>query len=302
MPSLASHFYRFMMKRTGVFGAPNGSIPELRGRIDKAIRLAKPPRETKIVPVDARGVPAEWEIPTGVPGDRAILYIHGGAWVICSPATPRNMVSQLAREAGMRVLSIDYRLAPEHPFPAALEDCLTAYRWLLGQGVPASRIAIAGDSAGGNLTLATLLALRDAGDPLPAAAVCLSPATDLSGTGESYRSRRPVDVLLGTKTKGVGSLNVVEKYAAGHDVHEPYLSPLYGDLHGLPPILVHVGDHEILLDDSVRFVERACAAGVDAKVVVWPKMWHVFQMHAPVMPESKESLRQLGEFIRAHIH
>jgi epsilon-lactone hydrolase len=301
MPSLASHFYRFMMRRAGVFQSPNGSIPELRGRIDRAIRLAKPPRETKILPVDAGGVPAEWEIPTGVPDDRVILYIHGGAWIICSPATHRNMVSQLARDAGMKVLSIDYRLAPEYPFPAALEDCLTAYRWLVGQGFPASHIAIAGDSAGGNLTLATLLALRDAGDPLPAAAVCLSPATDLANTGESQRTRRSVDVLLGSTTRGVGSLKVIEKYAADHNVREPYLSPLYGDLHSLPPILIHVGDHEILLDDSVRFVERACAAGVDAKIVVWPKMWHVFQMHAPVMPESKESLRQLGAFIRLHL-
>ncbi len=297
MPSLISYFYRFVMRRAGVFGKGNQSLTERRARIEKFAALAPVPRGATVQQVNAGGVPAEWEIPAGAPADRAILYIHGGAWTICSPRTHRSMVIQLGRAAGMKALSIDYRLAPEHPFPAALEDCLAAYRWLLGQGYAANKLVIAGDSAGGNLTLATLLALRDAGDPLPAAAVCLSPATDLVPTSETRRTRADVEVVLRRIKDG----DAVSPYTAGQDVRNPLISPLYGDLRGLPPILIHVGDHEILLDDSTRFVENACLAGVDARVVVWPYMWHVFQMHAPSLPEARESIRLLGAFMREKV-
>lgn len=299
MASLISRFFRFSMGRIQFFAQPNLSIPEQRARIDRVTRFARAPRGVVVEQTSAGGVPAEWVIPAAAQAGSAILYIHGGAWIICSPATHRAMVGHIARASGVRALSIDYRLAPEHPFPAHLDDCLAAYRWLLGQGIAPTKIVIAGDSAGGNLTLATLLALRDAGEPLPAAAVCLSPATDLASTGESARTRANVEVLL--KGMGKDGLNVVPLYAAGHDVLDPLISPLYGDLRGLPPILIHVGDHEILLDDSTRFAERACAAGVDARVVVWPEMWHVFQMHAPAMPEARASIRQIGEFIQEKI-
>ncbi len=308
MPSLISHFYRFILRRASIFGKAGETIVERRARLDKAARFLKTPPGVTIRPEDASGVPAEWTIPPGAPDDSALLYIHGGAWTIGSPRTHRAMVSQIALAAGVKALSIDYRLAPEHPFPAALEDCLAAYHWLLEQGIPATKIVLAGDSAGGNLTLATLLALRDfskgkgtfpskASDPLPAAAVCLSPATDLASTGESVRSRANVEVLLRNTRGG----NAITHYTGDQDVHNPLISPLYGDLHGLPPILIHVGDHEILLNDSTRFVERARAAGVDAQVVVWPAMWHVFQMHAPRMPEARESIQQIAAFIRKMI-
>jgi acetyl esterase/lipase len=187
---------------------------------------------------------------------------------------------------------VDYRLAPEHPFPAALEDIQTAYRWLLQNGIPPRKIVVAGDSAGGNLALVLLLALREAGDPLPAAAVCLSPVTDLTGAVESRRTKAAVDPILRS-----GTSDMVSSYVGKHDPRQPLLSPLYADLHGLPPILLHVGEDEILLDDSTRLAEHARAAGVNATVVVWSHMWHVFQAFAPLLPEARQSIEQMGQFV-----
>jgi acetyl esterase/lipase len=302
MPSLSSHFFRFILRTTIAPFLRSGPIfSNLQKRMELTDRLMGTPRYLRVARVDAGGVPAEWEVPTGAADERVLLYFHGGAWVYGSPASYRGMVGQLARAAGVKALSVEYRLAPQYPFPIPLEDCLAAYRWLLGQGYAPNKIALGGDSAGGNLVLAALLALRDAGDPMPAAAVCLSPATDLTCSGESMRTRREREVLLNHLVSSANNPGVVPYYAAGHDLRDPLLSPLFGDLRGLPPILIHVGDDEILLSDSTQFVERACAAGVDARVVVWPAMWHVFQMHAPLMPEARESLRQLGEFIRAKL-
>ncbi len=294
MPSLSSFFFRLMMRRLNIFRAPGGSLEALRRRTESSARFMKVPKNVKVQVVWAGSVPAEWLFPDGAPQDRALLYIHGGAWVFCSPATHRAMVAQLALAAGVKALSIDYRLAPEHPFPAGLDDCVAAYCWLIQSGIAPQKIVIGGDSAGGNLTLATLLALKDRGDPPPAGAVCLSPATDLASTGESVRTKAAVDPVLRHAT---GS-NIHLNYVGCHDVLDPLISPLYGDLRGMPPILIHVGEDEILLDDATRFAERARAARVDARVVVWPHMWHVFQMHAPVMPEARESIRQLGKFIK----
>jgi acetyl esterase/lipase len=295
MPSLASHVFRLAMRRSAGFFGRGGTTVEWRAKIDRVSRLNRPPRGVQSRPVVVNGVPAEWEIPPGAAKDRVILYIHGGAWVMCSPATHRRMVGQIAKAAGMAALSIDYRLAPEHPFPAALDDCLAAYRWLLAEGYTPGKIVIAGDSAGGNLTLATLLALREAGLPLPAAAVGLSPATDLTGTGESRRTRADKEVLLKGLIEGA---DVVAEYTGGHDRRDPLVSPLFGDLSGLPPVLIHVGDDEILLSDATDFVARAQAAGVAAEVVVWPGMWHVFQIHAPALPEARRSVEQIGDFMR----
>jgi acetyl esterase/lipase len=292
MPSLPARFTRLIMSRLNLFGWPGASIPNIRQRIDKSTRWLPSPKSVTLEPVSANGVPGEWLIPPGAPDDRALLYFHGGAFCICNLQTHRPLVSALAANAGVCALSLDYRLAPEHPFPAALEDGLAAYRWLLANGFAPEKIVVGGDSAGGNLALALLLALRDASETLPAGAILLSPVTDLTGQLESRRSKAKVDIVLR------GDLSyMLEAYIAGADPTHPYLSPILADLHGLPPLLFHVGSEEILLDDAVLFTEKACQAGVQAQAVVWPGMWHVFQT-TPAMPEARQSIQALGAFVR----
>jgi epsilon-lactone hydrolase len=253
-----------------------------------------PPPGTVIEPADAGGVPAEWVVPAGVPNGRLLLYLHGGAYQIGSSATLRHMIALIAGAAQARALSVAYRLAPEHPFPAAIEDALTAYRFLVSGGTDPKEIAIAGDSAGGGLGLATLVALRDAGDPLPAAAVAMSPWTDLALTGDSLRTRADVDVMI--KPSGTES---AATYLAGADPRHPYASPLYADLQALPPILIHVGDAEVILDDSTRFAAQARNAGVDVTLEVWPEMPHVWHAFAGLLPESDEAIERIGGWLRA---
>lgn len=296
MASLQSHLLKAYLKRQKVFGGERVDALQLRARAEQAAAHVKHHPKVQVVPVQAGTVPAEWLIPPDAPPDRALLYIHGGAWFMCSPRTHRGLVSHLAYRSGVRALSLDYRLAPEHPFPAGLEDCLAAYEWLLQGGIAPEGIVVAGDSAGGNLALALLIALRDAGRPLPAAAVALSPATDLAGTGESHRTRRHLDPIFSQ----MGANTIISDYITDHDVRHPLISPLYADLHGLPPLLIHVGDQEMLLDDAVRFGERASAAGVPVQTVVWPGMFHVFQLFT-FLPEARQAHAQIAAFIRAHL-
>jgi monoterpene epsilon-lactone hydrolase len=227
------------------------------------------------------------------------LYIHGGAWFLGSAGIYRGFVSNFAHACCIRALVINYRLAPENPFPAGLEDCIAAYEWLLQSGISPHKIVVAGDSAGGNLTLALLVALRDAGRPLPAGAVALSPATDMAGTGESYKTRRPLYPYFYNMSP---TSPIIPDYITNHDPREPLISPLYADLRGLPPLLLHVGDHEILLDDTLRFAECARADGVDVKTVVWPEMFHVFQMFAPFLPEARRANQQIAAFITSRLN
>jgi acetyl esterase/lipase len=256
---------------------------------------AQPPPGTTVEPADAGGVPAEWVVAPGVPAGRVLLYLHGGAYQIGSPATLRHMIALISAAAQAHIVSVDYRLAPEHPFPAAVEDALMAYRFLLRGGADPAAIAIAGDSAGGGLALAVLVALRDAGDPLPAAAVAMSPWTDLALTGESLRSRADVDVMI----KPAGMTATAATYLAGADPRHPYASPLYADLRGLPPILIHVGNAEVLLDDSTRFAARARADGVDITLEVWAEMPHVWHAFAGLLAESDQAIERLGRWLRA---
>jgi acetyl esterase/lipase len=214
-----------------------------------------------------------------------------------SPRTHRALVADLARRGGIRALSVDYRLAPEHPFPAALDDAVAAYRWLLARPTEPARIIVGGDSAGGNLALALLLRLRDAGMPLPAGAVLLSPVTDLELTGASHSTRRSVDPFFAS----ADLQPFIEAYVGTHDPREPYLSPIRADLRGLPPLIVHVGDHEVLLDDASRLGEQAQAAGVDVRTVVWPGMTHVFQMQTLLLPEARRANAEIGAFIRSRL-
>ena len=297
MASVQSYLLKFWLRRQNLFGDEEYNPQKSRLQMEKFAGLSKPHRKVQVGPVEADSVPSEWLIPQGAPEDRALLYIHGGAWYMGSTRTHRGLVSYLAYESGVRALSINYSLAPENPFPAGLDDCITAYEWLLQDGISPDKIVVAGDSAGGNLTLALLIALREAGKPLPAGAVALSPATDLAYTGESMQTRAHLDPIL----PHLGPSSIIKDYITNHDPCDPLISPLYADLHGLPPILIHVGDHETLLDDAVRFGERACAAGVEAKTVVWPEMFHVFQIFTPLLPEARRAIDQIAIFIRSRL-
>lgn len=271
----------------------------MRRRTDAAARLLRPPRAVSVQKVQAGAAPSEWLIPRDSPDDGVLLYFHGGAFIFCSLDSHRAMVARLALAGETRALSVDYRLAPEHPFPAALEDCLAAYRFLVQSGISPRRIVVAGDSAGGNLALALLLALRRDGDPLPAAAVGLSPATDLTWSGESFRTRAQFDPIFPEGASSPLSSQIEADYIGLADPRNPLISPLFGDWRGMPPILLHVGEDEVLLDDSTRLADRMRAAGGEAVVVIWPGMWHVFQAFAPFIPEAGRSIRQIGEFIHA---
>jgi acetyl esterase/lipase len=254
------------------------------------------PGDIQIDRVTARGVPAEWLSVRGEHADAAVLYLHGGGYVIGSPRSHRHLAAAIATAAGASALVPEYRLAPEHPFPAAVDDAVAAYRWLLEKNVAPSRIVIAGDSAGGGLTVATLLALRDGGLPRPAAGVCISPWVDLTCSLPSHATRKAVDPIVTREAVGAMAL----AYLGGRGATTtPLASPLWGDLHGLPPLLVHVGDDEVLLDDSVQLAENARAAGVDVTLEVWPHMIHVWHWFFPMLDEGQQAIDRIGDFIRA---
>lgn len=298
MASIQSKAVKIWLRHQKPFSGYDTDPETIRVKANRVADICKPHRKVQIVSVTAGLVPGEWLIPPEAPQDKAVLYIHGGAWFMGSTDTHRAFVSHLVYACGVKALSINYRLAPEYPFPAGLEDCISAYDWLQANGITADKILVAGDSAGGNLALALLVALRDAGKSLPAGAVALSPATDLAFTGESIHNRLHLDPILSHS----GTYTIIQDYIGDHDPHEPLVSPLYAELQALPPILIHVGDHEILLDDAVRFGERAVAAGVDAQIVVWPEMFHVFQIFIPFLPEARQAVRQMAVFIRKTLH
>jgi acetyl esterase/lipase len=253
--------------------------------------------DAAIAPVDLQGVPGEWVAARDIDAQGVLLFLHGGGYNAGSCKTHRAMAERLARAAHVRVLQIDYRLAPEHPCPAAIDDAAQAYRWLLGQGITPQQIAIGGDSAGGGLVLATLIALRDGGAPLPAAAFMISPWLDMALDGESIRTRAQLDPLSSFQ----GLHAAAQLYLGGRDPRDPQASPLYADLRGLPPLLIHVGDHEVLLSDATRLAERAQAAGVQVQLEIWDEMWHVWHAWADELPEAREAIAQIGAFVRQHV-
>ena len=294
MASIQTSLIRLFMRRLKLFESSDIDVVKLRSRADRFGSRIPSHRKVSVSKVEADGVPSEWLLPPDAPEDRALLYLHGGAWILGSTELYRSFVSKLAFLSHTKALVINYRLAPEYPFPAGLEDCVTAYHFLINEGIRPEKIVVAGDSAGGNLTLALLVALRDGGSPLPGAAVAISPATDLTGSGRSYQSRANLDPLFSGHEAG----NIVQWYAGENEPDHPLISPLFAELHGLPPILLHVGDHEILLDDSTRFAERARSFGVDADLVVWPEMFHVFHIFSPLLPEARKANREIADFIR----
>ena len=282
-------------------GAPEPTIEEARAGMEAMLGAFPPVEGVRNETVDAGGVPAEWTYP-GPDGDPAtpgtLLYLHGGGYTVGSPSTHRRLVSSLCLAGGVKGLSVDYRLAPEHPFPAALDDALAAYRWLTGPaGVPASQVVVAGDSAGGGLAAALLVSLRDAGDPQPAGGYLISPWTDLAATGASRTTRASVEPMLEVG----GEAKSARMYTQSGDLDDPLVSPLYADLAGLAPLFVQVGDHEILLDDSTRLVDAAKNAGVDVELTVWPEAFHVFQILVGVIPEADEAVSAAGKWIAERV-
>jgi acetyl esterase/lipase len=280
----------------GPFRVAGSSVDQMRAPRDGAAMLPGLP-DARYEPIDAGGVPAEIVEAADATAARTILHLHGGGYVLGGPDTHRSFASHLSAATASRVVNVDYRLAPEHCFPAALDDAVAAYRWLLGTGVDPATVALTGDSAGGGLAIATLAALRAAGDALPAASVVISPWVDLTCSGESLTSRDAVDPMIGPSNLRT----MAAAYVGTGDPAHPSVSPLFGDLAGLPPLLVLVGGREVLFDDAVRLVDAAKAAGVEADLDVWPEMFHVWPVLAAVIPEGREALAQVADFLRARL-
>ena len=266
------------------------SIAEQRAKQETQTRFTRLPRHLFCQPVTVNGIPSEW---IALPGadSRIMLYLHGGGYCLGSINASRSLIARLVEATKYKALAIDYRLAPEYPYPAALEDAVAAYRWLLEEGVAPFRILLAGDSAGGGLAIATLVALRDAGLPRPAGAICISPWVDLALAGESIRSRAAADPILDAATL----VRYAAAYAGDAPLNSPLISPLYADLSGLPPLLIQVGTEEILLDDAVRLAERAQQAAVSVTLEQWQGLFHVFQA-VPFLPESRQALAQIADY------
>ena len=283
-----------MLKARPITGSP--SVAEMRAGFEQMAGLFPLDADVKVEPVQARSVKAEWVTAPGADAGRAILYLHGGGYVIGSINTHRSLASRISRASKARVLVIDYRLAPEHPFPAAVDDSVAAYRWMLATGLKPARIGVAGDSAGGGLAVATLVAIKDAKLPLPAAAACLSPWIDLEGLGDSMKTKASVDPMV----QKDGLVQMAQAYLAGANPRSPLAAPLYADLAGLPPLLIQVGTAETLLDDSTRLAERARKAGVKVTIEPWENMIHVWQVFAPMLDEGQQAIDKIGDFIRAN--
>lgn len=268
-------------------------VERARANLEMAGEVVRPIIHIDHIGVLANGVPGEWVIPAGTGSERVILYLHGGAYNAGSTRSHRALAANIAYAARARALTIDYRLAPEHPYPAALLDALSAYQWLLDSGIRPEQIAIAGDSAGGGLSVALLAALRERGLPMPAAAVVLSPWTDLSASGESWQENARSDYMInGPKLREAARL-----YLKDASPQTPLASPVYAKLEGLPPLLIQVGSDEVLLSDSLRLAENARLSGVDVTLEVWDGMQHVWQFAASLLPEARQAIEKIGKFI-----
>jgi epsilon-lactone hydrolase len=268
------------------------SLEESRIYFDQRGQEFPLPDGVSITSAEVGGLQAEWIRSANAREDLVILYLHGGGYLIGSLASHRHITAAISQAAGASVLALNYRLAPEHPFPAAIDDAVAAYEWLLQQGVNPRQLVIAGDSAGGGLTVATLLTLRDKGIALPAAGVCISPWTDLTNSSESYA--RVADPML---TKAELDM-FAQGYLQGQDAKNPLASPVFADLQGLPPLLIQVGTQEHLYDDSLLLDANAKAAGVDTTLEVWDEMIHVWHYFHPMLKEGRDAINRIGEFVK----
>lgn len=276
-------------------GGPPPTLEQQRAGMAVIAESATLPEGVTVTETYAGGSRAYWNDPKDAATDRVILYLHGGGYVIGSPKSHERFVGHLANAVGCRALNVDYRLAPEHPHPAAVTDATNAYRWLLAQGFKPEHIAISGDSAGGGLTLATLLSIKENGLPQPAAAVPLSPWTDMEGLGDSMDTNAPNDMLV----QRAGLKDMAASFLGeGTHPRDPLAAPLYGDYRGIAPLYIQVGGDETLLDDSTRVAERAKAAGVEVKLDIFPEMQHVFQASAGNMPEATDAVERIGAYLK----
>ena len=287
--------YLERLRRNTPFGTTGFDLQALRAGM--GARQEPTTRDVQLIRSMIGDIPCEWVLAPGADADVRLLYLHGGGWVSGSGGNYLPLAAEISATARCAVLLPDYRLAPEHPFPAGLEDCIDAYDWLIENGPtgpgPAKATFIAGDSAGGNLTLATLLALRDRGRPLPSGGIALSAATDFTLASESLKTVE--DPIISARTMP----EFRERYLGMTDPTDPLASPVFGDYHGIPPLLIQVGEQEMLRDDSVRVAEKALADGVSVKFEVWPGMVHVFQIRG--LPESREAIEQIAEFMRSQL-
>lgn len=284
--------------RQSAVAMADASVEQLRDAMEQQLAGLPPVPGTEHEATEAGGVPAEWTRPGGAEPAGTVLYLHGGGYFQGSVRTHRRLVDAVCLAAATRGLSVDYRLAPEHPFPAAVDDALAAYRWLIGPGgAEPGSVVVAGDSAGGGLAAALLVTLRDAGDPLPAGGYLLSPWTDLSGSGETLRTRRDLDPMIDPDD----IVTTARRYLPEGDLTEARVSPLFADLSGLPPLLVHVGGAEVLYDDAARLVTAAGTVGVETTFREWEGAFHVFQMFAGLLPEADEAVAEAGSWIRSRV-
>jgi acetyl esterase/lipase len=276
--------------------APPRPLEEVRKGTDGFSANFPPPEGITVEPADVGGVPGEWITPRAGAGDRVIVYLHGGGYVMGSPASHRGAAARIAEACEARAFSVDYPLAPEQPYPAALDSVLAVWQALLDDGVEPSRVVIAGDSAGGGLAIAAAMRARDEGRPLPGALVLISPWVDLTCSSETFTTNAATDPLVSPALR-----ERCDAYAPGMDVKQPYLSPLFGEHDGLPPTLIQVAATECLLDDGRKFAAAMSDAGVDTTLEVWPDAVHAWHIFAPVVPEALAAIEAVGSFVKEKV-
>jgi acetyl esterase/lipase len=278
-------------------GGERPPIPEQRRRMDAISELFPLPGDAVVEPGKVGGIEGDWVRKRGVRSDAALLYLHGGGYCVGSPLSHRHLVGALSAAANIPVFAANYRMAPESPFPAAVDDATAAYRGLINLGYAPNRLAIAGDSAGGGLTIATLIAARQKGLAMPAGAAVISPWVDLTNSAPSFRIRAERDPMITRDTVD----NLAAAYLAGQDAKSPLASPLYADLKGLPPLLIQVGSEEVLHDDASQLYERALDAGVEATLESWGEMIHVWHIFHPMLARGREAVERIGQFLRSRM-
>jgi acetyl esterase/lipase len=294
MPSLRARFWKMLMRRTF---SKQMSIDEYRSLTDQNARFSnRIPKGVKVDHFEAEGISGAWISLSNADANKVIIHFHGGGYVTGGIDSHLMMCIPMAQALRMKILLFDYRLAPEHPFPAALKDGLKMYHWLLEQGYQPSDIILSGDSAGSGLALATTLSLRDTNEPLPSAVVCISPWIDLVHAGESHATNSKADVVLTT--------DVLTEWASAYtdesNLRNPLVSPLYANFHGFPPLFIQADSSEILLDDAKRLADKARADGVDVTLKIWDGMWHVWHALGGLIPESKKAFEEIGQFLTVH--
>ena len=298
MASRRARFVRAMSRRYfDSIDASRFDPHKMRRRWHRFARWLPTPRRITRTEAEIAGRYAEWLTPKDAAADQLFIYWHGGAYIMGNCTTHRQLAGHLARSARVKALVPEYRLAPEHPFPAAIEDAVAIYRELLAAGNQPENIIMGGDSAGGGLTMAALLSLRDAGEPLPRAAFLISPWLDLAGTGESMQTRAGRDPWF----KPQHLPTVRSHYCDEADIRHPLVSPVYANVAGLPPLYIQVGSEELLLSDATRIAEAVQETGGDAEIEIWPGMWHVFQLFVHVVPEAKRANAKIAAWLRERL-